>query len=60
MKELPTTLILRPIGFRTFATRIWSAYDEAFLSSIALPGLMLIFVSSLVLFVILRQEDIVV
>ena len=58
MKELPTTLILRPIGFRTFATRIWSAYDEAFLSSIALPGLVLILVSSLVLFIILRQEDI--
>ncbi len=56
MKELPITLILRPIGFRTFATRIWSAYDEAFLSSIALPGLALILVSAIVLFVILRQE----
>ena len=56
MKELPITLILRPIGFRTFATRIWSAYDEAFLSSIALPGLVLILVSATVLFVILRHE----
>ncbi len=56
MKELPTTLILRPIGFRTFATRIWSAYDEAFLSSIALPGLVLIAVSALALAVILRRE----
>lgn len=56
MKELPTTLILRPIGFRTFATRIWSAYDEAFLSSIALPGLMLIVVSALALAIILRRE----
>ena len=56
MKELPITLILRPIGFRTFATRIWSAYDEAFLSSIALPGLVLILVSATVLLVILRQE----
>ena len=58
MKELPTTLILRPIGFRTFATRIWSAYDEAFLSSIALPGLALILASTAVLFLILRREDI--
>lgn len=57
MKELPTTLILRPIGFRTFATRIWSAYDEAFLSSIALPGFVLILVSGLVLIVILRHEE---
>ncbi|MDE2819945.1 MAG: iron ABC transporter permease [Chloroflexota bacterium] len=57
MKELPTTLILRPIGFRTFATRIWSAYDEAFLSSIALPGFALIVVSAFALAIILRRED---
>lgn len=57
MKELPTTLILRPIGFRTFSTRIWSAYDEAFLSSIALPGLALILVSAFALAIILRRED---
>lgn len=56
MKELPTTLILRPIGFRTFAVRIWSAYDEAFLSSIALPGLVLILVSACALAIILRRE----
>lgn len=57
MKELPTTLILRPIGFRTFATRIWSSYDEAFLSSIALPGLALILVSAFALAIILRREE---
>ena len=57
MKELPITLILRPIGFRTFATRIWSAYDEAFLSSIALPGLLLTVASALVLGIILWRED---
>ena len=57
MKELPITLILRPIGFRTFATRIWSAYDEAFLSSIALPGLLLTVASALALGIILWRED---
>ena len=57
MKELPTTLILRPIGFRTFATRIWSAYDEAFLSSIAVPGLLLAVASALVLGIILWREN---
>jgi iron(III) transport system permease protein len=56
MKELPTTLILRPIGFRTFATRIWAAYDEAFLSSIAIPGLLLIVVSAFALVIILWRE----
>ena len=59
MKELPTTLILRPIGFRTFATRIWSAYDEAFLPTIALPGFMLIVVSALALGIILRRDEMV-
>ena len=57
MKELPTTLILRPIGFRTFATRIWSAYDEAFLSSIAAPGFVLIIVSATALTIMLRRDD---
>ena len=57
MKELPSTLILRPLGFRTFATRIWSAYDEAFLSSIALPGFALIIVSAAALAIILRREE---
>ncbi|PJF20886.1 MAG: iron ABC transporter permease [Phototrophicales bacterium] len=57
MKELPTTLILRPIGFRTFATRIWAAYDEAFLSSIAIPGLLLIVASAFALGIMLWRED---
>ena len=57
MKELPTTLILRPIGFRTFATRIWAAYDEAFLSSIAVPGLLLTVASALALGIILWREN---
>ena len=57
MKELPATLILRPIGFRTFATRIWAAYDEAFLSSIAVPGLLLTVASALALGIILWREN---
>ena len=57
MKELPTTLILRPIGFRTFSTRIWSAYDEAFLSSVAAPGFALIVVSAIALAIMLRHDD---
>jgi iron(III) transport system permease protein len=57
MKELPITLILRPIGFRSFATRIWTAYDSAFLTSMALPGLTLIVVSAVALGVILWREE---
>lgn len=45
MKELPATLILRPIGFETLATRIWSAADEGVYSEAALPALLLLLAS---------------
>ena len=38
MKELPATLILRPIGFPTLATSIWSAASEAFFAQGRRPG----------------------
>ena len=56
MKELPTTLVLAPIGTRTFATHIWSAYSEAMLSLIGGPGLLLLALSALGLFFILLRE----
>jgi iron(III) transport system permease protein len=42
MKELPATLILRPIGFETLATRIWSAASEGIFSEAAVPSMMLL------------------
>ena len=45
MKELPATLILRPTGFDTLATRIWSTAAEGIYSQAALPGLLLVAVS---------------
>lgn len=56
MKELPTTLVLAPIGTRTFATQIWSAYSEAMLSLVGAPGLLLLGVSALGLVAILWRE----
>ena len=56
MKELPTTLVLAPIGTRTFATHIWSAYSEALLSIVGGPGLLLLGVSALGLVAILLRE----
>lgn len=47
MKELPATLILAPIGFRTLATSVWSAVSEAFFARAAAPALLLILASSL-------------
>lgn len=45
MKELPATLILRPTGFETLATRVWSTASEGIYSQAALPALLLLAVS---------------
>ena len=47
MKELPATLILRPIGFDTLATRVWSYAAEGIYSRAAVPALLLVAVSAL-------------
>ena len=47
IKELPATLLLRPIGFDTLATRIWSAAAEGFWARAAAPALLLIAISAL-------------
>ena len=58
MKELPATLILRPLGFQTSATSIWSAASEAFFAQAAAPALLLILTSSVPLaFLLLRSRQ---
>ncbi len=56
MKELPATLLLSPIGFRTLTTEIWNATSEAFYTRAAGPALLLIFISSLSLWLLFKQE----
>jgi len=57
MKELPATLILSPIGFKTLATATWSATSAAFFARAAAPALLLIALSSLpVAFLNLREQ----
>ncbi len=46
MKELPTTLVLSPIGFDTLAVQVWSNISEAFFARAAAPTLLLILLSS--------------
>jgi iron(III) transport system permease protein len=46
MKELPATLLLRPIGFETLATEVWSATAAGSYSRAAVPALLLIAVST--------------
>ena len=52
MKELPATLLLRPIGFETLATEIWKLTQVGAYSRAALPALVLIAVSAPVLYLI--------
>lgn len=56
MKELPATLLLAPIGFKTLATRVWGATSAASLAEAALPALTLIVISSIPLAILLFQE----
>ncbi|MEM6453540.1 MAG: iron ABC transporter permease [Acidobacteriota bacterium] len=46
MKELPATLLLRPIGFETLATDIWLYAGEAIYARAALPALILLLVTA--------------
>ena len=46
MKELPATLLLRPIGFETLATEVWKYTSLASYSRAAPPALLLVAVSA--------------
>ena len=56
MKELPATLILSPLEFRTLATSVWSASSEAFFARAALPALLLILLSSAPMAVLVARD----
>ena len=52
MKELPATLLLRPIGFDTLATEIWKLTQVGAYSRAAVPALVLIALSAPVLYLV--------
>jgi iron(III) transport system permease protein len=56
MKELPATLLLAPTGFKTLATQIWTAHNEAYYTQIGVPALLLIAASALSLYFILNSD----
>lgn len=59
MRELPATLLLGPTGFDTLATYLWRVYEAGYFGRAAIPGLLLIFASIIVLLIMLSTEDIV-
>jgi iron(III) transport system permease protein len=56
MKELPTTLLLSPTGFKTLATATWGAASEGFYSQAAVFSLIIVAVSAATLPLLLRTE----
>jgi iron(III) transport system permease protein len=52
MKELPATLLLRPIGFDTLATEVWTATQVGSYSRASIPALLLIGLSAPVLWLV--------
>jgi len=57
MKELPATLILAPLGFKTLATSVWAAVSEAFFAQAAAPALLIILLSSLPMTFLIFHEQ---
>jgi len=57
MKELPATLLLRPIGYDTLATEVWSATQVGAYSQAAVPALVLIALSAPVLWLLQGERS---
>ena len=57
MKELPATLLLRPIGFDTLATEVWSATGVGSYSQAAVPALVLIVLAAPVVWLLIARPE---
>ena len=57
MKELPATLMLRPTGFETLATQIWSAGSINRFNEAAPYALILVLVAAIPTFLISRPDQ---
>lgn len=56
VKELPVTLLLSPIGFKTLATATWTATASGLFAQAAPPALLLVLISAASLPWLLRSE----
>ncbi len=57
MKELPATLLLRPLQFETLVTYIWRVQEAGLYGQAAIPALVLIFISGLSMAVLLAGDN---
>ncbi|MGH2663514.1 MAG: ABC transporter permease [Actinomycetota bacterium] len=58
MKELPATLLLRPTGFDTLATEVWTASSVGRFGEASVPALLLIGLSAVPLYLMARRVEI--
>jgi iron(III) transport system permease protein len=56
MKELPATLLLRPVGFDTLAVRVWLEASEEYYK-LAAPSALLIVIVALPALLLLVSKD---
>ncbi|MBT9132913.1 MAG: Molybdenum transport system permease protein ModB [Firmicutes bacterium] len=55
MKELPATMMLRPLAFDTLAVRVWVEASESFWEMAALPALLIVLAGLLPLIIIIKK-----
>jgi iron(III) transport system permease protein len=58
MKELPATLLLRPIEFETLATRVWTAASVGRYGAAAVPAVLLVLLSAVPTYVLARRLEV--
>lgn len=58
MKELPATLLLRPTGFETLATRVWTGATAGMYSKAAGPALLLVLICAVPLYLLARRMEV--
>ena len=58
MKELPATLLLRPTGFETLATRVWTGATAGLYGRAAGPALLLVLVCAVPLYLLVRRVEV--
>ncbi len=56
MKELPATLLLRPIGYDTLATRVWQFTAEALWVEASLPALTIVLAGVIPAAILIRES----
>ncbi|MCX7793461.1 MAG: hypothetical protein N2257_03510, partial [Thermodesulfovibrionales bacterium] len=58
MKELPATMMLRPLAFDTLAVRVWVEASESLWHMAALPALLIVLAGLMPLLIVVRKTGI--